>query len=40
MEKFMLIFHGGSSTHTSPESMQENMGKWFAWIDKLKATDQ
>ena len=40
MEKFMLIFHGGSSLIKSPEAMQANMGKWMAWIDKLKKTDQ
>jgi len=36
MEKFMLIFQGGmSSQNPSPEIMQEQMGKWMAWIDKL-----
>src|SRR6266498_867465 len=35
MEKFMLIFQGGTSTQQSPEQMQEHMGKWMAWIDKL-----
>ncbi|MEI9945915.1 MAG: YciI family protein [Chitinophagaceae bacterium] len=35
MEKFMLIFHGGMPPNQSPEQMQENMGKWMAWIDKL-----
>jgi len=35
MEKFMLIFQGGSSMQQSPEQMQEHMGKWMAWIDKL-----
>jgi hypothetical protein len=35
MEKFMLIFHGGQSGNQSPESMQEHMGKWMNWIDKL-----
>jgi len=37
MEKFMLIFHGGSSTNIgrSPEDMQASMGKWMAWIDRL-----
>jgi hypothetical protein len=39
MEKFMLIFHGGSSAQ-SPDAMQANMGKWMAWIEKLKKTDQ
>jgi len=35
MEKFMLIFQGGMSPHSSPELMQVQMGKWMAWIDKL-----
>ena len=35
MEKFMLIFQGGDMTALSPEQMQESMGKWMAWIDKL-----
>ena len=35
MEKFMLIFHGSMPTQQSPEQMQEHMGKWLAWIDKL-----
>ncbi len=37
MEKFMLIFQGGMppEDQTTPEKMQENMGKWMAWIDKL-----
>lgn len=40
MEKFMLIFQGGMSPDLSPEQMQENMGKWMAWIDKLAKNDQ
>ncbi len=37
MEKFMLIFHGGQlpKDQLTPETMQANMGKWMAWIDKL-----
>ena len=35
MEKFMFIFQGGISPDSSPETMQANMGKWMAWIDKL-----
>jgi hypothetical protein len=36
MEKFMLIFHSGTSTpQGSPEEMQEYMNKWFAWIEQL-----
>jgi hypothetical protein len=40
MEKFMLIFHGGQLDQMSPEQMQEHMGKWFAWIEKLNQTQQ
>jgi hypothetical protein len=39
MEKFMLIFHGGSDVAPemkAPEAMQAHMGKWFAWIENLK----
>lgn len=36
MEKFMLIFHGGLNHDASASEMQENMGKWLAWVDKLK----
>lgn len=39
MEKFMLIFHGGSDladATRSPEAMQKHMQKWFAWVEKLK----
>jgi hypothetical protein len=39
MEKFMLIFHGGMEDQ-SPETMQAQMGKWMAWIDKLSKTNQ
>ncbi len=36
MEKFMLIFQGQKAAEqASAEQMQENMGKWMAWIDKL-----
>src|SRR5215510_2686905 len=40
MEKFMLIFQGGMHANESPEKMQENMGKWMAWIDKLSKAGQ
>ncbi|HEV8512598.1 MAG TPA: YciI family protein [Cyclobacteriaceae bacterium] len=39
MEKFMYIFHGGSSNAPemrSPEAMQAHMQKWFAWVEKLR----
>jgi hypothetical protein len=36
MEKFMLIFHGGMDrSEASPETLQKQMGKWMAWIEKL-----
>jgi hypothetical protein len=36
MEKFMLIFQGiKAAGQPSAQEMQENMGKWMAWIDKL-----
>ena len=36
MEKFMLIFQGGTSTpQGSPEEMQAHMNKWFTWIEQL-----
>jgi len=40
MEKFMLIFQGPVHGQHSPDKMQENMGKWMAWIDKLTKNDQ
>lgn len=33
----MLIFQGGVSPDASPEAMQDNMGKWLAWVNKLAA---
>ena len=36
----MFIFHGGERVAQSPEQMQAHMGKWMAWIDKLRKTDQ
>ena len=35
MEKFMLIFHGGIKSNSSPEELQANMDRWMAWVDKL-----
>jgi hypothetical protein len=37
MEKYMFIFIGGDPTKLSPEAQQANMGKWFAWVEKLRA---
>ncbi len=39
MEKFMLIFHGGSDVAPemrAPEAMQAHMQKWFGWIEQLR----
>ncbi len=39
MEKFMLIFHGGSDVAPemkNPEAMQKHMHKWFEWVEKLR----
>jgi hypothetical protein len=35
MEKFMLIFHGGVKQDASPEELQANMDRWFAWVERL-----
>lgn len=35
MEKFMLIFHGGINQDASPQDLQNNMGKWMEWVEKL-----
>ena len=40
MEKFMFIFEGKQPGNLSPELMQEHMGKWLAWIGKLKAANK
>jgi len=39
MKKFMLIFLGTEYTELglSPEEMQTQMGKWFAWQGKMEA---
>lgn len=36
MEKYMFIFLGGDASHLSPEAQQAHMGKWFAWVEKLR----
>ena len=37
MKEYMMIFLGAdySSLGLSPEQMQERMGKWFAWGNKM-----
>ncbi len=39
MKQFIMLLHGPASyelTGMSPEEIQERMGQWFAWTDKLK----
>jgi hypothetical protein len=42
MKNFMLIFRGPNYTEQefTAEESQEMMGKWFAWVDALKAADR
>lgn len=39
MKDFMLIFIGADYNELglSPEQMQERMGRWFAWNEKMRA---
>jgi hypothetical protein len=39
MKEFMFIFLGAdySEYQLTPEQMQAQMGKWYAWIDQMKA---
>ncbi|MCB0737664.1 MAG: hypothetical protein KDC92_09135 [Bacteroidetes bacterium] len=39
MKDFMLVIIGDSyaDLNLSPEQIQERMGKWFAWTEKMKA---
>jgi hypothetical protein len=36
MEKYMFIFIGGDPSHLSAEAQQAHLGKWFAWVEKLR----
>ncbi|HCL05866.1 MAG TPA: transcription initiation protein [Chitinophagaceae bacterium] len=39
MSNFMFLFRGGLDPFTaSPEAMQQNMEKWFAWVGQLQAS--
>ncbi|MEZ4702562.1 MAG: YciI family protein [Rhodothermales bacterium] len=42
MKNFMLIFRGPDYTEAAytAEESQAAMGKWFAWVDALKAQDR
>ena len=38
MKDYMFLFRGGSDARqASPQDMQSQMSKWFAWIDTLKS---
>ena len=39
MKEFMLIFIGADyeALGLSPEELQQRMGRWFAWGDKMKS---
>lgn len=39
MKEFMMIFFGEDygDLGFSPEQIEERMGKWFAWSEKMKA---
>lgn len=32
----MFLFRGGDISKLSPQQQQLQMGKWFAWVEKLK----
>jgi hypothetical protein len=37
MKSFMFLFRGGLDPHSaSPEEMQQQLQKWFSWVDSLK----
>jgi hypothetical protein len=37
MKDFMFIFRGGLDPQTaSPQVMEDNMQKWFGWVEDLK----
>jgi hypothetical protein len=36
MEKYMLLFRGGDVSHLSPQLQEAHMGKWLAWVEKLR----
>src|SRR5688572_24711186 len=36
MEKYMLLFRGGDVSQLSPQQQEAQMGKWLAWVDKLR----
>lgn len=36
-QKFLFIFRGGFYDGLSADEAQKQMGRWFAWIEKLQA---
>jgi hypothetical protein len=42
MKEFMFIFLGADYTelNLSPEQMQEQMQKWYGWIEQLRSQDR
>ena len=42
MKEFMLIFLGADyeKLNMSPQNIQHQMGKWYEWIESLRAKDQ
>jgi hypothetical protein len=36
MEKYMFLFRGGDVSKLSPQQQEAQMGKWLAWVDKLR----
>ena len=39
MKEFLFLFIGGDAEYAklSPKQMEKEMGKWFAWIDRMRA---
>src|SRR5688572_3323140 len=36
MEKYMYLFRGGDVSKLSPQQQEAQMGKWLAWVEKLR----
>jgi hypothetical protein len=36
MEKYMFLFRGGDVSKLSPQQQEAQMGKWLAWVEKLR----
>jgi len=36
MEKYMFLFYGGDVSKLSPQQQEAQMGKWLAWVEKLR----